>query len=177
MIGFIITGHGNFASGLYSACKMLIGDCEGIEVVDFIEGTDIESLDAQFEKAIKNLETCEHIVVFSDLFGGSPFNRVMMQIVDNLEKYTIFGGINLPTLLEALLMTSQNIKLPSSIGGGENFNIQTNEEIKSLSQVLNNNIKDDDLKSQQGLDKEGYKEFLKQIFADSFVDSIDRLQG
>lgn len=45
MVGFIITGHGNFASGLYSACKMLIGERENIEVVDYIDSEKVYDLD------------------------------------------------------------------------------------------------------------------------------------
>ena len=65
MVGFIITGHGNFASGLYSACKMLIGERENIEVVDYIDSEKVYDLDKKISSAISNLYgKCEKIIIF-----------------------------------------------------------------------------------------------------------------
>ena len=37
MVGLIISGHGNFASGLRTSLKLIAGEASNIEYVDFIE--------------------------------------------------------------------------------------------------------------------------------------------
>lgn len=106
MIGFIITGHGNFASGLYSACKILIGEHENIEVIDYKNEDNILILDNKINTAVSNLyEKCEKIIIFSDILNGDPFNRSMIRAIRESDKFYIFTGVNLPILTETIIQS------------------------------------------------------------------------
>lgn len=104
MIGIIVTGHGNFATGLTSGLKLLAGDTEQYEAVDFEPEDSIDILTEKLNGAKKRLEGCEAIAVFADLTGGSPFNvasRIKLYGTDR--PFEVAGGTNLPVVLQAYL--------------------------------------------------------------------------
>jgi PTS system N-acetylgalactosamine-specific IIA component len=104
MIGFIVTGHGEFASGLTSGLKLLAGETECYEAVDFKAEDSTELLTEKLRSAVQRLKDCEAVAVLADLTGGSPFNMAsrlkMSGIHGNME---VIGGINLPLVLNAYM--------------------------------------------------------------------------
>lgn len=105
MIGFVLTGHGNFALGVKSAVDMVAGDQEAFVAVPF-DGTQVEAFSTELRDAITALrETCEGVIVFSDLLGGTPFNQAMLltQEIDGVE---VVAGSNLPMLVELVMTRS-----------------------------------------------------------------------
>lgn len=102
MIGFILTGHGQFSNGLASAIEMVAGDQPAFKIVPF-EGSHAAEYGDELRAAITGMRAeCDGVLVFVDLLGGTPFNQTMMisQDVDNVE---IVTGTNLPMLIELLL--------------------------------------------------------------------------
>ena len=104
MIGIIVTGHGEYASGLTSGLKLLAGETEYYEAVDFKAEDSTEVLAENLTEAIRHLKDCESVAVLADLTGGSPFNvasRLKMSgIHENME---VVGGISLPLVLHAYM--------------------------------------------------------------------------
>ena len=104
MIGIIVTGHGEYASGLTSGLKLLAGETEYYEAVDFKAEDSTEVLAEKLKSAIRRLKDCEAVAVLADLTGGSPFNvasRLKMSGVHvNME---VVGGISLPMVLHAYM--------------------------------------------------------------------------
>lgn len=99
MIGIIVTGHGNFGSGLTSSLKLIGGDPENYEYVDFLSEYSVEDLERELKKAMDSLKDCEGILVLSDLAGGSPFKTAVILSM-GYENMTVIGGTNLPMLIE-----------------------------------------------------------------------------
>lgn len=100
MIGLIISGHGNFASGLRTSLKLIAGEPCNIEYVDFEATDSIEDLRKKYYASIENLNNCSSILAFSDLAGGSPF-KTLVEVKTEIEKpMEVIGGTNLPMLLE-----------------------------------------------------------------------------
>ena len=82
MVGFILTGHGQFAPGLASAIAMVAGDQPAFTVVPF-EGDQAASYGEDLRAAITAMrEECDGVLVFTDLLGGTPFNQSMMIALD-----------------------------------------------------------------------------------------------
>lgn len=102
MIGIIVTGHGNFATGLTSSLELIAGPQENYEVVDFVEEDGVEQLSAKLNVALDALSDTDGILVLSDLAGGSPFKTAVVCSIDrpNVE---VIAGVNLPLLIEASL--------------------------------------------------------------------------
>ena len=78
MIGFILTGHGDFSLGVKSAVDMVAGDQPAFKAVPF-EGSQAATYGEDLRAAITEMrEECEGVLVFCDLLGGTPFNQAMM---------------------------------------------------------------------------------------------------
>lgn len=99
MIGLVVTGHGNFGSGLTSSVNLIAGNQENYEYVDFVESFSTDDLDRELRKAFDKLANCEAIVVLSDLPGGSPFKTAVM-VAQDYSNIHVIGGTNLPMLCE-----------------------------------------------------------------------------
>lgn len=138
MIGLIISGHGNFASGLHTSLKLISGESNNIEYVDFEETDSIEDLRKKYFNSLQNLDNCSSILALSDLAGGSPF-KTLVEIKTEIDKpMEVIAGTNLPMLLE-ISMTKDisddlNFLTESSIGIGRSsivkFNFLVHEEIE-----------------------------------------------
>ena len=102
MIGIIVTGHGNFGSGLTSSLQLIVGEQKNHYAIDFVEGMTTEQLAMKYEEAFEAMKDLDGIVVLSDLVGGSPFKTAVIcgQDKKNIE---VIGGTNLPVLLEAAM--------------------------------------------------------------------------
>ncbi|MCH3962564.1 MAG: PTS sugar transporter subunit IIA [Solobacterium sp.] len=104
MIGIVVTGHGNFGTGLASSVKLIAGEPEKFIPVDFVEGMSSEDLEAKYRDAFEQLKDCEGgILVFTDLIGGSPFKISAELSVTLADAYhiAILSGTNLGMLIEA----------------------------------------------------------------------------
>lgn len=99
MIGLVVTGHGNFATGLTSSLKLIAGEPENYVAVDFPQEYSVEDLERELNKAFDSLKDCDGVLVLSDLGGGSPFKTAVMAGFPrgNVE---VIAGTNLPMLIE-----------------------------------------------------------------------------
>lgn len=99
MIGLLVTGHANFGSGITSSVNLIAGEQEDYRYVDFLATYSLEDLSRELNKALDDLKDCEHILVFADLVGGTPF-RTAVEVGYPRGNVTVIGGTNLPMLLE-----------------------------------------------------------------------------
>ena len=102
MLGVIVTGHGNFATGILSSLKLIAGEAENLIGIDFTVEDNTETLEAKMIDALDKLG--DEIIVLSDLAGGSPFKvaAVLSQKLTN-KKIGVISGTNLGMLLEVSL--------------------------------------------------------------------------
>nr|MCR4632585.1 PTS fructose transporter subunit IIA [Erysipelotrichaceae bacterium] len=70
MLGYIVSGHGRFASGITAALELIMGKQENYVAVDFPEGDGKTQIEAHMHEAIGQLKDCEGIVIFCDLLSG-----------------------------------------------------------------------------------------------------------
>lgn len=101
MIGIILSGHGNFATGVQSAFQLIAGKQEKFEAVDFEEGMSSESLHQRLQEKISKIGIGNEIVIFTDIPGGTPFNQSVMLSAEN-KNIKVIAGTNLPILLDGL---------------------------------------------------------------------------
>lgn len=102
MIGIIVSGHGNFASGLLSTLKLIAGEQENVIGIDFIDGQGPDELKNNIKEAINNLD--DDILILTDLAGGSPFaNSVLLKQELINKNIAVISGTNIPMLLEVVL--------------------------------------------------------------------------
>ena len=102
MIGLLVTGHANFASGITSSVNLIAGEQEAYRYVDILPTYSLEDLSRELGKAMDDLKDCESILVFADLVGGTPF-RTAVEVGYPRGNVTVIGGSNLPILLEVAM--------------------------------------------------------------------------
>lgn len=100
MIGIIISGHGNFATGIFSSLNLIAGTPANVEYVDFVESDSIDTLKEKYINAVNNLGNCDSILALADLTGGSPFKTLVELKTEINVPMEVIGGCNLPMMLE-----------------------------------------------------------------------------
>lgn len=101
MIGFVITGHGEFAPGLAQALSMIAGPQPHLAAVPFREGEPLDGYERRLGEALAEvLRETSGALIFTDLLGGTPF-RTAMLLASRHENVEVLTGTNLPMLIEA----------------------------------------------------------------------------
>lgn len=116
MIGFIVSGHGRFATGITAALHLIMGKQEDYIAVDFPEGDTKTEIEQNMHKAILDLDYCENIVIFCDLLSGSPFNTAIMEAM-NSDKIDVIYGTNLGMLMESVLKRGMGFSVQDIVDG------------------------------------------------------------
>ena len=93
----IVSGHGNYASGLQATIHLLAGDIANIEYIDFTDNMDDIQLSERFQRAVIG----ENNVVFMcDLLGGTPFKEAVKLSQVSEKDIAVTSGCNVGALLE-----------------------------------------------------------------------------
>ncbi|MCP4216551.1 MAG: PTS sugar transporter subunit IIA, partial [bacterium] len=96
MIKAVIITHGNFGKELVSAVAKILQEAVDIDCFGFDWLEDGSQFIAKFDVYLeKNLGN--DILIFTDMFGGSPTNICLKYSRENVE---IITGVNLPGLLK-----------------------------------------------------------------------------
>ncbi|WP_429976141.1 PTS sugar transporter subunit IIA [Enterococcus sp. DIV0086] len=104
MIGFIITGHGSYASGIYEAMEMITGTQDKVKVISFLPGMTADTYKNEIVASINSLKkSVSEIVVFTDLLGGTPFKTVAEQVIKE-NGIEVVSGTNLSMLIEGSIL-------------------------------------------------------------------------
>lgn len=99
MIGLLVTGHGNFGSGITSAVDLIAGKQEAYKYVDFLPDYNLEDLERELLKALDELKDCSSVLILCDLLGGTPFNK-SAEVSSRFENVRVVAGTNLSMILE-----------------------------------------------------------------------------
>lgn len=97
MINILIVTHGNFGKELLNSSEIIIGKIEDAESISFNLGESYEMLSEEVEQAIERLSS-EDLIVFTDMYGGSPFNAVAKAMKNR--KFYHITGINFPLFID-----------------------------------------------------------------------------
>lgn len=97
MINILIVTHGNFGKELLKSSELIIGPVEGAESISFMQGDSFESLFDKVKEAVERLSK-DDLIVFTDMYGGSPFNAVTRLLKNN--NFYHITGINFPLFID-----------------------------------------------------------------------------
>ncbi len=100
MAGILIVTHGNFGLELLKSAELIIGKQENVKTLSLNHGDSVKELYDKVNKLVKRLDKGKGVLVFTDIFGGSPSN-VTAANMKNF-KFESISGVNLPMLIEAL---------------------------------------------------------------------------
>lgn len=101
MTGIIVTGHGNIATGIGSAVKLVFGQAEKFYTVDFTEDITSELLEEKILDKVNEAGAENGVLIFSDIAGGTPFKTASI-ISLKRKNIKVISGMNLPMILEII---------------------------------------------------------------------------
>lgn len=108
MIGGIIVSHGKLAEELLNALTIILGETVNIESISIGWYDDVEESKKKINESLKRVNQKNGVVIFTDMFGGTPSNLSFSFLKDNLVE--IITGVNLPMLIKfASLQRSNNL--------------------------------------------------------------------
>lgn len=104
MIGIIIVTHGDFGKYIIESAELIAGKQSNIMSLGLKHGDSVEELKNTLKENIIKMDEGDGVLVFVDLFGGSPSNVTLMNMKE--VRFKSITGLNMPMLLEAI--TSRN---------------------------------------------------------------------
>lgn len=98
MIGGVIVCHGRMAEELLNALTIILGEAPNIEAISIGWYDDIEESKRKIAQSIKRVDKKNGVIIFTDMFGGTPSNLSFTFYKDN--QVEVVTGVNLPMLIK-----------------------------------------------------------------------------
>jgi len=109
MIGGIIVCHGHMAEELLNALTIILGEASNIEAISIGWYDDVEDSKKKINVSLKRVDQKSGVVIFTDMFGGTPSNLSFSFLKDN--QVEVITGVNLPMLIKFVsLQRNNNLK-------------------------------------------------------------------
>lgn len=134
----LIASHGFLAQGVASSIQLLTGITEGITTINaYVNDVDMKD---ELDNFINSLSKEDEVIAFTDINGGSVNQKVTAEFMKAGIEATIFGGFNLPVILEILLNNK-----PMTKELADDYIEMSRRELKvSYSQYQSPNVIEDD---------------------------------
>jgi PTS system mannose-specific IIA component len=97
MVGLVLVCHGDMGSELLKAAEMIVGRVEAALSVSVRQESAPETLRDEVQDAIKKVDRKNGVMVFTDMFGGTPSNISLAFLGETVEVVT---GVNLSMLIK-----------------------------------------------------------------------------
>lgn len=109
MYKVLIVSHGELCKGLKDATSMILGNDDDFNFVS-LDNRGVEIFAENLKAKIKELKKSNNeILILCDLFGGTPFNKSMIEAASD-EGIKIISGVNLAMTIEAITNKDRNIQ-------------------------------------------------------------------
>ena len=97
MVGLVIVCHEDMGAELVRAAEMIVGRIEAVETVSVKQDSAPETLRDRIQSAIKKVDGKKGVMLFTDMFGGTPSNIALAFLGDAVE---VVSGVNLSMLIK-----------------------------------------------------------------------------
>lgn len=97
-VGAVIVTHGGLATELLAATERIVGPTDVIRAVSIDWDEPVEEAHRLVQEAIDSLDGANGILIFTDMFGGTPTN-VCLSFLET-GRVEILAGVNLPMLVK-----------------------------------------------------------------------------
>lgn len=97
----IITGHGNYATGLKSSLDLLAGSNEDVIAIDFPAELNEQGLMKRMMDTVETFSDFEFLFI-CDILGGTPYKNAAV-LANTNHRLEVVAGCNLGSILEGIL--------------------------------------------------------------------------
>ena len=100
----LIVGHGEYATGIKSAIKLLTGVSNNIDAINLNEELTHNDYTVMVQEYVANNKD---LIIFADMTGGAPFQIASREILLNeaSENQFVIGGVSVGGILEVVMNT------------------------------------------------------------------------
>ena len=98
MVGGVIVSHGQLGKEMIATAEMIVGKIDNITSVSIDVTSEVETSREQIRQAIKSVNNGAGVVIFTDMFGGTPSN-ISLSFLDDVN-IEVITGVNLAMLLQ-----------------------------------------------------------------------------
>ncbi len=98
MTGAVIITHGELATALRKTAESITGHAEGVKVVPVGKSDNTDAIREILTTAVGEVNSGEGVIIFTDMFGGTPSNIALSMLNDGSEE--VITGVNLPLLIK-----------------------------------------------------------------------------
>ena len=107
MEGILLVSHGDMAAGMLDTLAFFFQDqMRQIDSLALAKHDDPDAFKEKLQKKIKEIDSGDGVLVFADLYGGTPSNMVVSLLLADRDSDSLrlITGFNLPMLMEAMVM-------------------------------------------------------------------------
>jgi PTS system mannose-specific IIA component len=97
MIGLVVVCHEDMGAELVKAAEMIVGKIDAVATISVKQESAPELLRDQIQAAIKKVDRKNGVMLFTDMFGGTPSNIALAFLSETIEVVT---GVNLSMLIK-----------------------------------------------------------------------------
>jgi len=100
MIGAVIITHGRLAEAMLVSAVSIVGTAERVMALSIKGEETSEDIKKMLQEAMVEVSDGEGVVVFTDMFGGTPSNIALSLLDEGIIE--VITGVNLPLILKFL---------------------------------------------------------------------------
>ncbi len=107
MTGILIISHFTLAESLKKTIELIIGERENVSALSLSKNEKVENFSERLKIETQRLNKGSGVIIFADMFGGTPSNVALTLFADDND-IKIITGFNLPIVIEAIMHSSKN---------------------------------------------------------------------
>lgn len=101
MIGILLISHGDLSLGIKNSAEMFFSNkIDAFESLVFNESIELDQFDKLLKEKIEFLNDGSGVIILGDLAGGTPVNRAISLLNDNV---FLIAGFNFNLLIDLLI--------------------------------------------------------------------------
>jgi mannose/fructose/sorbose-specific phosphotransferase system IIA component len=135
VIGVVLAAHGPLPAALMESLGMILGEMEQVVTLSLMPGDSLEGLIERMRQSIQQVDTGQGVLVFLDLFGGTPSNAAALLTQEMQGVYAV-TGVNFPMLAEVFMlrMSSDDLQelVSTAVSAGKSGIIDVVEAFKQF---------------------------------------------
>jgi PTS system mannose-specific IIA component len=132
MIGLVLVGHGDLPEALLQTAAPVLSGASQMRAVCLRPDDDPARFTEEIDRAVREVDSGEGIIVMTDMMGGTPTNAALAML--NRQDVEVVTGVNLPMLLKVPFIKDKTVHEAARflVEYGRRNLAQPSEMLKSL---------------------------------------------
>ncbi len=102
MVGILLASHYTLAESMLDTIALVIGQRENVQALALNKNDKVEHFSEKLKKAVEKLDEGGGVIIFADMFGGTPCN-VSLALFGQNDRVRIITGFNMPVVIDAIM--------------------------------------------------------------------------